>query len=120
MLWCAMGFELERRNTASPTQAMLTASGRAALALPAIGSLWSNPGDVLLFDAAYGWPQGDMVARFWREEFLHLDWLRDFIRDDKVVVMFDKMDDSIEIEEEDHDMWSKADLQNLATEMDYD
>jgi hypothetical protein len=96
-----------------PTQAILTHPGSPLLASAGPGTPFdSDPSRVLLFETTQNWHAGDMIRRFWQEDFPGLDWLRDYLRDANVVLMVDSIDDTWE-EEEDDEQWSKADLQNL-------
>ncbi len=98
-------------------QAILAQTNRPML--PAIGpgkDFQDNLSSVLLFDTNRQSNAEDLISRFWQTEFDTLDWLADYLRDENVVRMVDSIDAFFEDDDDGVEMWSKADLNNLATD----
>jgi hypothetical protein len=112
-----ISFETERRVMTGAAQAILAQTNRPML--PAIGpgkDFQDNLSSVLLFDTNRQSNAEDLISRFWQTEFDTLDWLADYLRDENVVRMVDSIDAFFEDDDDGVEMWSKADLNNLATD----
>ena len=74
--------------------------------------------DLLLFDAGRSIVSADLLAGFWREEAVDMDWLEDFLCDPATDRMIAILQSPPEEEEEEEILYSKTHLVTVGTEMD--
>ena len=70
----------------------------------------------LIFDAGKDCAAGDPLARFYAEEILELDWLRDYVMDENLAALGHDLAEGFKLEDEIDEVYNKADLTTVAAD----